>query len=249
MSHGPSSSWPAPQPILPATPSNEPVNEFLVRRERELTQQIDALRGQIAPKEQEREQIRTAMRALGLLTEASSAQPPSLASVLASALSDGSIPALPPSNSVLMPSLGELLNPTLTIKQMALAALRDHFHKGATPSEIRDYIKIAYGREVDRNSISPQLARLREEGFVLQQFVLEPDGPPVLPGKWVLAPRGVSANDLDAIGHWPPGAEHQQQPEEPSDEELAREIEAANLLGQVSLENYRKARRKAKPKG
>jgi len=184
-------------------PANEPVSEFLVRRERELTQQIDALRGQIAPKEQEREQIRTAMRALGLLT----ASP--LASVLATALSDGSIPAIAPNNSGhTPPSLGELLNPTLTIKQMILHALIDHFREGATPSELSGYIKVAYGREVDRNSVSPQLARLREEGLVVQ-----PDGPPVLPGRWIIMPI--------------------------SDEEVGREIEARGLMGKITTERMR----------
>jgi hypothetical protein len=207
MSPGPNSGGgPGPGP-MPPQPSTEPVNEFLPRRERELTQQIDALRGQIVPKEQEREQIRTAMRALGLLTEASSAKPPSLASVLA--LSDGSIPAIPPSNSGhTLPSLAELLNPTLTIKQMILHALIDHFREGATPSELSGYIKVAYGREVDRNSISPQLARLREEGLVVQ-----PDGPPVLPGRWIIMPI--------------------------SDEEVGLEIKARGLMGKITTERMR----------
>jgi len=126
-------------------PANEPIGEFLVRRDRELTQQIDALRGQITPKEQEREQVRTAMRALGL----------------SAAEATYTIVGQPV-------ELLTLPGGTLTIKQMVLAALRDHFHKGATPSELRDYMKTAYGRDVDRNSIGPQLARLRERGAVHQ---------------------------------------------------------------------------------
>jgi hypothetical protein len=202
---------------------NEPISEFLIRRERELTQQIDALRGQITPKEHEREQVRTAMRALGLSNELTG-------TMLDTAWRDRII-----GNSANLGDLVGLANSTRTIKQMVLDALKDHFHEGATPSELRDYIRVAYRREVDRNSISPQLSRLREEGLVLQL-----DGPAVLPGRWILTPPGVSAADLIAIGHWPPGAEHQ--PREPSDEELAREIEAEGLLGKVSVEQWRRHR-------
>lgn len=69
-----------------------------------------------------------------------------------------------------------------TIKQMILSALKDHFHDGATPTDLRDYMKNAYERDIDRNSISPQLARLREEGAVRQQP--HPDGE-----KWHLTPK------------------------------------------------------------
>ena len=235
MSPGPGGGGgPGPQPIFSAAPSSEPLSEFLVRRERELTQQIDALRGQIVPKEQEREQIRTAMRALGLLTEAPSAQPASPldallgtspASVLATALSDGSILAIPPSNSGhTPPSLGELLNPTpLTIKQMALAALRDHFRQGATPAELRDYMKTAYGRDVDRNSISPQLARLRDQGAVQQHN----DGKWSITrgGRWYDHPTSFNASKDEPA----------ELSEESSDEDIARWIEARALEGKVSI--------------
>jgi hypothetical protein len=238
MSPGPNSSGgPGPGP-MPPQPSTEPVNEFLVRRDRELTQQIDALRGQIAPKEQERETIRTAMRALGLLNEltAGIGINESMAGVgigIGAAQRDRII-GVSPDNGANLGDLVGLVNSTLTIKQMILDALRDHFLAGATPSELRDYIRVAYGREVDRNSISPQLARLRDQGHVLQSNPLS-----TLAGKWILAPRGVSAADLVAIGHWPPGAEHQQSPEDPSDEEVGREIEARGLLGKITVERMR----------
>jgi hypothetical protein len=179
---------PGPQPA-PSVPSAEPVGEFLTRRERELTQQIDSLRGQITPKEQEREQIRKAMRALGLLKESAALSESTVASTsltdlvrglppaadllntsaLAAPPSPYSVLGIPQSNSAhSVLSLGQLLNPPSTIKQMALSALRDHFHQGATPAELRDYIKTAYGRDVERSSISPQLARLRDQGAIQQ---------------------------------------------------------------------------------
>jgi len=64
---------------------------------------------------------------------------------------------------------------------MTLGALRDHFQHGATPTELSDYMKSAYGKEVDRNSISPQLSRLKEEGMV---EVLSN-------GKWELTRQGT----------------------------------------------------------
>jgi len=59
-------------------------------------------------------------------------------------------------------------NEKLTIKAMILTALSAHFHDGATPAELRTFIKDVFGREIDRTSMSPQLARLREEGAVEQ---------------------------------------------------------------------------------
>jgi DNA-binding transcriptional ArsR family regulator len=76
----------------------------------------------------------------------------------------------------------------LTIKEMVLNALRDHFHAGATPSELREYFRMVYSKDIDRNSISPQLARLREEGLVENDNALS--------GKWKLS---VRASILDAI--------------------------------------------------
>ncbi|MGA8612285.1 MAG: hypothetical protein WB760_11300 [Xanthobacteraceae bacterium] len=89
-----------------------------------------------------------------------------------------------------------------TIKQLIVDALRDHFRNGATGAELRDYFLAVHGRDIDRTSISPQLTRLREEGIVEQMTGADE-------GKWKLGfLRGVSAEDLVTIGHWPPGAEH-----------------------------------------
>ena len=44
-------------------------------------------------------------------------------------------------------------------------------------------MRTAYGRDVDRNSISPQLARLRDEGLVQNTNALS--------GKWEIVLRGT----------------------------------------------------------
>jgi hypothetical protein len=56
----------------------------------------------------------------------------------------------------------------LTIKQLILRALSEKFRDGATPLELRDFLRERFDRVVDRNSISPQLTRLREEGLIHQ---------------------------------------------------------------------------------
>ena len=164
--------------VNPTQPTSEALREFLVRRGRELSQQISALRGQITPKEQELAEIQKAMEALGLYAQS-----------LGLSTDVGALTALPadkvPAHDFVLAQIGSqaALAP-MTIKQMILNALRDHFRAGAAPAELREYIRTAYGREVDRNSISPQLARLRDEGLVEQAQALGM----LNEGKWQLRP-------------------------------------------------------------
>lgn len=53
-----------------------------------------------------------------------------------------------------------------TLKQIAVQALRDHFPEGATANQLLDVLKAAYGREIERSSLSPQLSRLKEDGII-----------------------------------------------------------------------------------
>jgi len=159
----------------------EDLAAFLKRRERTLIQQAAALRGMLAPKEEELARVRKAMEAVGVKPDYVEALRPFLdpnRNPYSPALDDSYNPyAITDRAGTPLPAFVE----SMTIKEMILRALADHFRDGATPSELRDYIRTAYGREVDRNSISPQLARLREEGIVMQ-----PHHPPT--GKWSLLP-------------------------------------------------------------
>jgi hypothetical protein len=183
----------SPSPTPPDPPaSGEPLRDFLIRRDRELTQQIAALRGQLAVKEKDQVEIRKAMTAVGLYAEqlrpmvdndplALSYNNPlalSRGGVLVGALSQMNSAHTPPALALSSPVL--TAGTPLTIKEMILNALKDHFREGATPADLRGYIRVAYGREIDRNSISPQLARLREEGVVEQMLGLLNEG------KWQL---------------------------------------------------------------
>lgn len=159
-------------------PAEETLADYLKRRERELIQQTAAIRGMLIPKEKQLEEVRQAMKAIGLER--------SYAEELKSFVDQGQ--DTPPPNCLsntleaaafqTMQAIAE----GLTIKDLILRALNDHFHLGATPSELSDYMKAAYGREIDRNSISPQLARLRDEGLVQNTNALS--------GKWEIVLRG-----------------------------------------------------------
>ncbi len=68
----------------------------------------------------------------------------------------------------------------LTIKDLIIKALAEHYkEKGASASELVSFLGGAYGREVEKSSLSPQLSRLKEEGRVIQ----------IDNSKWMIAPH------------------------------------------------------------
>ena len=155
----------------------ESLGAFLTRRREELEAQISALRGQLAPREAELAQIDKTRSMLADIQGSVEASAAPITSENTATRSESTVVLVP---SPLLIN-GRVVH--LTIKMMALASLRDHFKsRGATPSEIRDYIKSAYGKDIDRNSIGPQLARLRDQGAVEQ---VGPDG------KWKLTHTGL----------------------------------------------------------
>lgn len=124
--------------------NDEPLSDYLKRRERELVQQTAALRGMLIPKEQELANVRQAMEAVGIkrsyveqlqpfLDQEQDEQVQPMHGLLHSESHPGIL------NSGPFP--WELGNPlrmeSLTIKEMILRALNEHFHLGATPSELR----------------------------------------------------------------------------------------------------------------
>jgi hypothetical protein len=152
----------------PDHPDETPLRLFLERRERELTHQLAALRGQVESKQRELDEIKKVRATL----TSSPPLPPDNSSVEVAAdvaraeasrrslnliqqITNAAVTGLPPSDHP-------------TIKSMILTALSSHFQGGATPAELRTFIKDVFGREIHRTSMSPQLARLREEGIVEQ---------------------------------------------------------------------------------
>jgi len=69
------------------------------------------------------------------------------------------------------PLAGGTLSPyaLASIKELVVLALkskRKFRWNGASASDIRDFIKDAFGRDIERASLSPQLSRLRHEGIL-----------------------------------------------------------------------------------
>jgi hypothetical protein len=153
----------------------EPLADYLKRRERELMQHAAAIRSTLAPVESQLEDVRRAMKAIGV-------QPGYVEQLL---------PYLDQSEAKPGILNSPLYIESLTIKEMVLRALSEHFNEGATPSELSEYMRRSYRRDVDRNSISPQLARLREEGLV--------ENTNALSGKWQLTLRGSLTDTMSEI--------------------------------------------------
>jgi hypothetical protein len=65
------------------------------------------------------------------------------------------------------------------MKQLVVKALAEHFEKGATVNEMIDFFRDAWGRDVTRQSLSPQLSRLLRDGSIAHG-----DG-----RKWILPER------------------------------------------------------------
>jgi hypothetical protein len=53
-----------------------------------------------------------------------------------------------------------------TIKQLIKKALTEHFQSGATAFQLREFFRDAWARDIDRESLSPQLSRLRSDKII-----------------------------------------------------------------------------------
>ena len=169
-----------PRPRNLLIQDEESLADYLKRRERDLMRKAAAFRHLLAPVEQQLTEVRQAMQAIGI-QQSYESYVEQLTPFL-----DQDQPASPS----LYLGILNMAEP-LTIKEMIQRALNDHFKQGATPSELSEYMRKAYGREIDRNSISPQLARLRDEGLVQNTNALS--------GKWELTLKGTLAEAADSI--------------------------------------------------
>ena len=110
--------------------------QILIEKERDLVSRISELRRELDPLEKELRQVQVAKRALGM---------PGAGAPATNA----------PSGVAFM-----------TIKQLVLSALREHFSNGATGTQLVDFFKTSWGREIARESLSPQLSRLRKDKMI-----------------------------------------------------------------------------------
>jgi hypothetical protein len=162
--------------------TDENLYEYITRRERELTAQISAitgqinqLRSQVAQREVELAQVR------GIKTA-------TLGSAIGRTFNVPYVPTggtietvtgLPPINSnatsrptyapVSQAALDLGLYEKMTIKQLVIRALLDHFKAGGNAIAIRDFIQDAYGRDILPSSLRPQLHRLKADGILGQE--------------------------------------------------------------------------------
>ncbi len=81
---------------------------------------------------------------------------------------------------------------SMTIGQLALLALKDHFRSGASIAQIVAFFRDKWGREIDRPSLSPQLSRLYKRDEVGRI--------PSLPGWFYIAP-GASLGGRNPYRH------------------------------------------------
>jgi hypothetical protein len=121
--------------------SNETLREFIERREKELRHHEAALEAQLNIIKAELNELATAKNGLG--------------------------------QAQVTREEKEIFNfamaPGTTIKELAIQALLDRFTKGGTLTEIRDFIRDAYGRTVAPSSLRTQMHRLKEAGVLGQE--------------------------------------------------------------------------------
>jgi len=161
---------------------DETTRDFLERREIALTNKIALLYGQLAPYEAELAEVRRAKGALGLLARSEQIdpdQPPlkPLDRALLAWQSDNSsdvaieIAAALHRQSfvqVQQPPLPLVLSPyqKMTMKELVIRALTEHFANGATAKQLREFFRDAYGRDIKRNNLAPQISRLHKDGLI-----------------------------------------------------------------------------------
>jgi len=133
--------------------ADETFRNFLIRRERELTAKIAALRGQLSPLEAELAQIQDARDRNRLQA----------------------------SNLLIHPNILELDNvfdperepqgrfAEMTIKELIVQALIDAFPQGATSTALRAFIRDGYARTVEAGSLRSQLHRMKLSGILGQE--------------------------------------------------------------------------------
>jgi hypothetical protein len=159
-------------PGLSSQQPDETLAEFLDRRERELTHRLAALQGEMTPIEAELAQIRRAKTAVQTLPTFNALAGTGYAGPLMNFLSAGNRKksSAELAAETLAGQAGRYLH--MTIKELIVRALLDNFREGASPAQLREFIRDAYGREIDRSSLSPQLSRLKAAGVVTQPNAL-----------------------------------------------------------------------------
>lgn len=169
------------------------VREYLEQREKELEQQILQVRAQMAalqlsliPLEGELAEVRRAKNAIGgggitglpfeqigeISISPHGAIRPARANLIGSVIQEPPLPLVHAAGSggfrVTGAGVLTLSNPyeKLTMKELVLKALEEHFQHGATTRKLLDFFRDAWGRNIERTNLSPQLSRLYQDGRI-----------------------------------------------------------------------------------
>lgn len=139
--------------------AEETFNAFRERRKRELQSRIAALKGQLRETLGELHEIQRSEET-DAKTSALGGQPNK--SALEELLS-----SIPPSDAKPDPAAVRALE-NVTIGELIARALRDGFPKGGSAQQIREFIRVAYGRDIQQDSFRSQLARMKAQGRIEQ---------------------------------------------------------------------------------
>jgi hypothetical protein len=141
---------------------DENLYAFVARRDRELTHQIAALKGQIT---QLTGELAQRERELLKVREISSDLASDVGIMKARLLG---LSGAGKASFVAAQPLGQRYA-EMTIKELVIQALLDHFPNGGSAIEIRDFIQDAYGRDIMPSSLRPQMHRLKTDGILGQE--------------------------------------------------------------------------------
>lgn len=128
------------------------LRDYLEQRESELLTEIGDLHRKLAPLEAELAEVRRAKAAIGMpISDAAPADEKLL-------------------RSVTLERFDEVQRTSpyahLTMKQLVVKALGEHFQHGAETRELVDFFRDAWGRDIARTNLSPQISRLYSEGVI-----------------------------------------------------------------------------------
>lgn len=143
------------------------LRDYLEQREKELIEAISDHHRQLRPLEAELAEVRRAKGALGI-PQSGPPVPTALLGVQGASgnlvIDLGTLSDTPtPSTN----SEGDRVPyETLTMKQLVVKVLREHFQQGATTRQMLDFFRDAWGRNIKRENLSPQLSRLFQDRII-----------------------------------------------------------------------------------
>ncbi|MBV8104881.1 MAG: hypothetical protein JO223_09720 [Hyphomicrobiales bacterium] len=158
--------------------AEETLAAFLERRERELANKIAALQGSLRAMEAELHQVRSTRAAY-------SDFPPQTFGVV---IGDKRLEADQDVQKDALNTFSKLIGQP-TVKRLIRQVLASRAPNGATAAQIGDFIRDAYGRDVQPDTLRSQLARSKAQGMIEQRD-----------GEWYLTKAGLM---FDHPTSWP----------------------------------------------